>query len=68
MKNTEIKKLVNEVAEHLAAQEFVLSHEFAFSNKSRLDKSLLYTSAENLAAYALALVQAAQAIENREMN
>lgn len=69
MNNHEIKLLVSEIAQNLAAEEFVLSHEFALSSKTRrLDKALLYAAAENLATYALMLTQAAMTIENREMH
>ena len=69
MTNDEIKLLISEIAKNLAAEEYVLSHEFALNSKTRrLDKTLLYTAAENLAAYALMLTQAAMTLENREMH
>lgn len=69
MNNREIKLLVSEVAQNLAAEEFVLSHEFALEVKTRrLDKALLYAAAENLAIYALILADVAKTLENREMH
>jgi hypothetical protein len=65
MKNTEIKTMVGRVATQLALQGLILSHEYAQTNKSKLDIGLLREAAQNLSQMAQVLKIAAKAVESK---
>jgi len=65
MKNTEIKTVINKVAANLSMQGFVLTHELQLHN-SKLDRKILYSTANELREHIATLLFAAAQIERNE--
>jgi hypothetical protein len=66
MKTAEIKRRIDAVASDLKMQGFVLTHEFAFKNKSKLDVSVLYTTTQKLNDLIGELVSTIKELESKE--
>ena len=65
MKNTEIKAVVDKVASNLSMQGFVLTRELQLRN-SKLNRKILYSTADELREHIATLLFAAAQIEKNE--